>query len=411
MAIGETASRGVRVATASLAATLLAITGCTTALEPMEPGSFYRIAADRIGGAPGTILRSEQMAGAPAGTSAYRVLYRSTGLKDEPIAVSGIVVVPEGVVPDGGRPVIAWAHPTTGVANRCAPTLTPNVFKQIQGLPEMLALGYVVAATDYPGLGTPGTHPYLVGVSEGRAVLDSVRAARNLAEAQASGTFAVWGHSQGGQASLYAGQLARTYAPDLKLAGVAAAAPATDLAQLLRDDIGTKGGKVLTAYALWSWNRVYDAPLGPVLDPAAKPTVDAISADCIENLGEDLAVARLESRINTNFLHGDVTEIEPWKTLLAQNATGGAPAGAPVFLAQGTADETVRPQVTFQFAKSLCETGTPVRFDWLPGVNHDRAAAVSAPTAVEWMQGRIQGLAAPNDCRRLPPPPNVASSG
>jgi hypothetical protein len=35
-------------------------------------------------------------------------------------------------------------------------------------------------ATDYPGLGTPGVHAYLMGESEGRAVLDSVRAARNL---------------------------------------------------------------------------------------------------------------------------------------------------------------------------------------------------------------------------------------
>ena len=36
----------------------------------------------------------------------------------------------------------------------------------------MLDRGYVVAATDYPGLGTPEVHPYLVGTSEGHAVLE-----------------------------------------------------------------------------------------------------------------------------------------------------------------------------------------------------------------------------------------------
>ena len=66
----------------------------------------------------------------------------------------------------------------------------------------MLDRGYVVAATDYPGLGTPEVHPYLVGTSEARAVLDSVRAARAIPEAAAGARFAVWGRSQGGQAAL-----------------------------------------------------------------------------------------------------------------------------------------------------------------------------------------------------------------
>lgn len=406
-----TVSRRGRTGVAAAAVFVLAVAGCAGLVEPPGPGAFYQIPPDKISGTPGSVLRVEPLGNAPTGSSAYRILYSSKGLRDEPIAVSGVVVVPEGAVPQGGRPVIAWAHPTTGVAPRCAPSLSTNVFDRIMGLDDMLALGYVVAATDYPGLGTPGPHPYLVGISEGRAVLDSVRAARRIPQAQAGSTFAVWGHSQGGQASLFTGQLAAAYAPELKLAGVAAAAPATDIAQLLRDDLATKVGKILTAYALWSWTRVYDAPLGTVLDRAAQPTVDAIAAECIENLDQDLVVANQEKKINTNFLHGDVTEIEPWKSLLARNRTGQAPAGAPVFLAQGTADKIVRPQVTFQFAQALCKKGTPVRFDWLPGVSHHLAGKDSAPTAVEWMEARIQGIRAPNDCKRLPPEPKAAAGG
>jgi hypothetical protein len=138
------------------------------------------------------LLRQQHMSGAPLDATAYRVLYRSRGLNEEPIAVSGVVIIPGGPAPPGGRPIIAWAHPTSGVVPHCAPSLAIFFFQQVQGLREMVRRGYIVAATDYPGLGTAGPHPYLVGISEGRAVLDSVRAARNLAQDEAQKRFAVW---------------------------------------------------------------------------------------------------------------------------------------------------------------------------------------------------------------------------
>ena len=125
----------------------------------------------------------------------------------------------------------------------------------IWGLADMLARGYVVAATDYPGLGTPGVHPYLIGESEGRAVLDWVRAVRDLPNSGASGRFAVWGHSQGGHAALYTGEIAARYAPELKLVGVAAAAPATYLIELFDSDKSSPTGKELTAMTVWPWSR------------------------------------------------------------------------------------------------------------------------------------------------------------
>ena len=154
-----------------------------------------------------------------------RVLYRSEGLHGEPIVVSGVVIVPAGTPPPGGRPIVAWAHPTTGIVAACAPSLARVFFRSIQGLHELLAQGFVIAATDYPGLGTAGPHPYLVGISEGRAVLDSVRVARKIPGSGDGKIFAVWGHSQGGQAALFTGILAHDYAPELELVGVAEPLP------------------------------------------------------------------------------------------------------------------------------------------------------------------------------------------
>ena len=163
------------MAQALLAEALVALC-CLTALAASiaayaEP-EFYQASEQVIPGRPGTLIRQEPMRGAPLGAKAYRVLYRSTGLKGEPIAVSGVVIVPQGSAPAGGRPIVAWAHPTTGIVPRCAPSLAIFGFQQIQGLREMVRRGYLVTATDYPGLGTPGPHPYVVGRSEGRAVLE-----------------------------------------------------------------------------------------------------------------------------------------------------------------------------------------------------------------------------------------------
>ena len=209
------------------------------------------------------------MDGAPLGASAFRVLYRSTGLKGEPILVSGVVIVPQGAPPPGGRPIVAWAHPTSGIVPRCAPSLAIFLFQQIQGLRSMVARGYIVAATDYPGPRHAGAASLSRRRERGAAPCSTSCASRAICPAPAGPRILrLWGHSQGGQAVLFAGRLAPTYAPDLHLLGVAAAAPATDLATLMSDDINSVGGKNITAMTLWSWHRVYGAAARQCRRPA-----------------------------------------------------------------------------------------------------------------------------------------------
>jgi acetyl esterase/lipase len=369
-------------------------------LPASAQGSFYDASPQELAGRPGTIIRQEPLfVGLFVRADAFRVLYRSTGLKGEPIAVSGTIVVPSGPPPMGGRPVVAWAHPTSGIVPRCAPSLALFKFQQIQGLRDMIQRGYIVAATDYPGLGTPGPHPYLVGVSEGRAVLDSLRAARNLAGADAGSTVAVWGHSQGGQAVLYAGLLSKRYAPELHLVGVAAAAPATDLGTLLRDDMGTPGGKNLLAMTLWSWARVFKAPFDKVVLPAAQPIVDRLADECLESPVDIEPRADIGKELQKRFLRvKNLTSLEPWRSLLATNTIGALPRNIPVFLAQGEADNTVDPPVTQHYARQLCAAGSAVQVVMMPKVGHGLAARESAAAAVDWMSDRFAGKAPPTAC-------------
>jgi pimeloyl-ACP methyl ester carboxylesterase len=363
--------------------------------------SFYEASAREVAGPPGTLIRSEPMAFAPAGAQAYRVLYRSTGMHGEPIAVSGVIVVPPGPAPDGGRPIVAWAHPTTGVVPHCAPSLAIFVFQQMAGLRQLVEQGAVVAATDYPGLGTPGPHPYLVGDSEARAVIDSVRAARSLPGVGGGNSFAVWGHSQGGQASLYTGLIARSYAPELNLVGVAAAAPATSLVTLMSDDFKTSGGKNLTAMTLWSWARVYNAPIEKVVLPEAMPTVDHLADECIESIFDIMARRRTEKPLEQHFLSvPNIAAVEPWHSLAARNTPGPLPSRIPLFLAQGTTDDIVRPEVTRAYMQRQCRAGGKVTMMWVPGVGHGFVVRDSADAAVAWMMDRFAGKPAPSDCGR-----------
>ena len=362
---------------------------------------FYRAPRSEAAGAPGTLVRQEVIDGAPLGATAYRVLYRSSGLDNKPILVSGVVIVPPGDPPPGGRPIVAWAHPTSGIVPRCAPSLAIFLFEQIQGLRSFVRDGYVVAATDYPGLGTEGPHPYLVGTSEARAVIDSVRVAGSLPGADGGKKFVVWGHSQGGHAALFTGIIAKTYAPELDLLGVAAAAPATDLATLMNEDIDSVGGKNITAMTLWSWQRVFDANMDKVIDPRAKPAIDRLAQECIEGPFDLRSRQLTEQPLEQYFLTTKhPSDVEPWHTLLAENSPGALPPEIPVFLAQGTNDVIIHPDVTNAYEDKLCKGGSKVHMLSMPNIGHGRAAQVSTPAMLEWTSDRFTGTPAPDDCSR-----------
>jgi acetyl esterase/lipase len=348
---------------------------------------------------PGTLLSVQPLPGAPEGATAWRILYTSTGPSGAPIEVSGVVIIPAGPAPPDGRPIVAWAHPTTGIVEPCAPSLARVFFESVQGLRDMLDRGIIVTATDYPGLGTPEVHPYLVGISEGRAVLDSVRAARQIAGSGAGSRYAVWGHSQGGHAALFTGLLAQAYAPELQLVGVAAAAPATDLGTLMADDLGTGGGNNITAMTLWSWSRVYGAPMTQFVTPQAVPVINHLAQLCIERWFDMLIRRGPTLALEKSFLRVDnLTDIEPWRALLAENSPGPVPASIPVFIAQGTTDGLVRPAVTANYVQTLCRQGSKVRIVLVQNVGHAFIARDTAPDAIAWIASRFAGAPAPSDC-------------
>jgi len=392
--------------TGTVAGLLLALVGAAVSAaidraEPGAPGAFYAPPSPLPPGPPGTIIRSEIIDGFHAGATAYRVLYKSTGYDGKPAAVSGFIVVPGGAVPAGGRRVLAYTHGTVGVASSCAPSLVTREDQQplfVEGGGDFLTAGYVIAAADYQGLGTPGPHPYLVGGSEAMNELDIVRAARNLAAVHAGRDFAVWGHSQGGQAALFTGQLAARYSPELHLVGVAAGAPVPDLIDVLKVNVKTTIGKILTSMALTSWAKVYGANLDQILTPAARPIVANIARNCLYNQSQILGSLPGSLALRLSFAHTPPWDVQPWKTIAETNTPGGAPTGAPILLVQGSADAIVPADITERLQRRLCRRGQTVKLRLYPGVPHLTTGHVAAPDVLAWINDRFAARPPPTSC-------------
>jgi fermentation-respiration switch protein FrsA (DUF1100 family) len=228
--------------------------------------------------------------------------------------------------------------------------------------------------------------------------LDSVRAARNLTEAQAGTEFAVWGHSQGGHASLFTGQFAATYAPELDLVGVAAGAPVPDLVELFKFNQDTTIGKVLISMALQSWSQVFETSLDQIVTPAARLAVKRIARGCLYNPAQIAASAPSALILGLTFLSAPPWEVEPWKSIVADNDPGATPTGVPMLITQGTADPIVDPDVTRAFVDQLCSNGETVDLLLLDGVQHVDAGHVAAPDVAAWIAARFAGRPAPTVC-------------
>jgi uncharacterized membrane protein HdeD (DUF308 family) len=365
---------------------------------------FYD-APEAVPDRPGQLLRAEPYDGdLPEGLTATRMLYTTTADEGVPGLASAVVAVPREPT---GRPVplIAWAHGTVGVARACAPSLGPNAIST-EGMPSMNALarnGWGMVATDYIGQGTEGNFPYLVGQGEGRSVLDAVRAAHQVEGLDLAPETVIWGHSQGGHAALWAGQLAPTYAPDVDVVGIAALSAASDplaLAEIVTAHPGALGASLGISFVLAAYSRTYPDISLDDAHPAARTLVREAAARCTSEPGTILtiltgvAVSRDTPILATDPSTGAVGR------RLRENVPLG-PWPAPLFIGQGTDDEVIVARLQDDYVARLCAAGRPLRYEKYEGRNHMGVLEHDSPLNDEleqWTEDRLAGLPQENTC-------------
>ena len=366
---------------------------------------------DPLDATPGTLLRVEPLTFADPplsmdvdGGTAYRLLYVSAR-PDGSSAVSGAMVfLPDTPAPAQGRPVLAWAHGTVGMGDACAPSRDPQGTTDMAGwLEQSLALGWVVVATDYVGLGTPGPELYLVAQAEANDVVHSVQALRAWDLAEAGDRYAVYGHSQGGHSALWTGHLAAGIDPSLELVGVAAAAPAAMLPEIVSVQWETAAGWAIGPEALVGWQYIDPSlPIEGVLTQAGKDNAERLAVECIEPAALE---GYLRTDVGQNFFTVNPSDNPGWADLIAEQTPPPMPADMPVFIAQGTADDVVLPWPQAMLQEQWCQAGSTLTMEWLGGVNHVEAAIVAGPAAMVWIADRFAGRPAPRTCDVPPPVP------
>ena len=375
---------------------LLGVWGGCASTENGSTGDFYEPPSPLPSDVPGTLIRAEAMEPFAESTQAWRVLYVSTAVDGTPIAVSGMVAAPTGPAPEGGYDVVTWAHGLTGVSDSCAPSKGYRLGHDFYDVaPEIVAAGYVGVATDYEGLGTPGIHPYLVGPSEGRSVLDIVKAAQQLEEVGAGSRAVVWGYSQGGHSALFAGEIAPSWAPELEVLGVVTAAPGAELRTIVMS------GALLpdTRFVHWFLGLGFEAAyeelsIDDIFNSDAVTTIQGLLEEeaCIEEFN----AAGLE-------FAGPVyatspVELNDWVERLDESSPGYVRTEAPILLMQSQDDASVPLLLTNAFYKRLCDIGSEADYRVFEGLSHDETTGKNMPLMLEWTAARFAGEAATTTC-------------
>lgn len=390
---------GVRLLAAAVAATALAATGVVVQLDHPRPDAFYA-PPEEVPPEPGRLLAAEPFTRqVPDGASAWRILYTTTREDGIPAVASGLVVTPDDAA--GPTPVVAWAHGTTGWAPGCAPSVLDEPWESgaLFVLDDVLDRGWTVVATDYVGLGTASPHPYLIGQGEGRSVLDSVRAARALAGPELDGRTVVWGHSQGGHAALWTGILAPDYAPELEVDGVAALAPAADVAALVRVVEGSRLLTFFASYVAQAYSEVYDdVELDDYVRPGAQLVVREMAHRCLSERGIAVSVGQ-SLLLDRPVWHRDPTT-GPLGERLEQNVPTGR-VEAPLLVAQGAADTLVTAQAQRAWVEDRCAAGQRLDYRTYEGRDHLGLVAADSPAVADllaWTEARLAGEPAADTC-------------
>src|SRR5271155_1002028 len=335
---------------------------------------------------------------------AWTVLYQSTDQHGKPDWVTGTVVVPTTKWSGKGeRPVVTYGPGTQGLAHQCAPSLQMAEGTEYDGgaIIESLKKGYAVTVTDYQGYTNGAIPTYTAGKAEGQAVLDAVRAGRQVPGSgiSASAPVIVWGYSQGGQAASWAAELQASYAPDVKMVGLAAGGVPANL-QAIGEFDNASVGPAFGLDGLIGLSTAYpeEFPLASLSNTAGLEAAGKLLNECaIQSLAEFRGVNTDEYTIGhktTAQLEAEHPSIEK---VINEQTLGTKTVPVPVYHYHGLEDEFVPVTQDVELHQKWCELGVKDDFQLYPG-DHLLTDPTAIPTVIKWVEERFAGKTAPSTC-------------
>ncbi len=367
-----------------------------SSIQQSDLQPFYNTAGLSLKGEPGQIVRQEPLGATVEGGKGLRVLYRTQKADGSYTFSSGMVFIPDNANAGIPRPVVAWAHGTLGLGDACAPSRTANPVGNIAWVSTMLKKGWVVTATDYAGFGTAGTQGYLVGSAEAHDVLNSVRAARNITQARAGSTFAIWGHSQGGNSALFSAHETAAYAPELQLIGTVASAPAAELVPLLNEQYGTVADWVIGPLIATSWPAVNSSLSNTdVLSEDGLNNYQKIANHCIVRA---TIAGLIRNTFDQKFFSKNPIDVPAWRAMAEQQSAPLPEPNQPLLVVESKTDQVVLPDTTALYIQQACRADTNIATLWLDKASHQKIPDISANSVINWIGERFAGKANGSSC-------------
>jgi len=390
--------RFTQVSAALIVSTLL-VSPCTaqiavprksTGHPPTRISKFYDTPNPLSPGKPGELIRSTPTDdySLAADFSAFRILYHSRSGSGQDLAVSGVVLLPDGTPPKGGWPVIAWAHGFTGASRQCAPSLLRNLYYG-SFFSMYVSLGYAVVATDYAGLGTDFRNAVMDVPSNANDVINSIPAAR-AAVPQLGTRWVAMGPYLGANVTIGVAEMEGRIRDPNYLGGVAISGVA-DLNDVY-DRLSKEQSLRMLSLLAYGIKTVFpDFDVREMLTEKATPTYQQINEGC-GSVGKrvDLAPADLvkpgwkKNRFVTDFFE--------------RNLLGRTPAYGPLLVIVDEGDPAVPPSMTAPVVARMCKQGDRVQVSKFSDPGPGQVIGGSVRDQMSWIEARFAGRSAPSNC-------------
>ena len=397
-------------------------------IAPQDDPAFYEVPAgvDLAATAPGTVLRERELnyhvASLEIPVRVTQLLYATTNVHGQiepnvtsvmhpPVPASGNVISYQSFYDslnkiDNPSRIIAGGRSVGGLI----PTIESGLIT-----PALLA-GHRVVIAD-----TEGPEPqFAAGPAYGVATLDSLRAASHSTTAGVgdTGRIALMGYSGGAIASNWAAIELEKYAPELasRVVGVAQGGVFVDPIHNL--DYAGEGvlWAGVAAMALIGIAHSYHVDLDPYLNEYGKQVLhDSEHLSIIESLArypkvrwEELARPEYPTPADVPGFAEVIDSLDmgrgpvPHVPMLVTQGANGVIGLTPTHPEFGVGDGVMVTGDVRALASKYCAAGTPVLYREYPFFGHLGGGLAWLPEAIGWVEDRLHGAPAPQNCAEIP---------
>jgi acetyl esterase/lipase len=339
----------------------------------------------------------------------FIVYYRTADFDGTPVEAKSRLFVPI-LTEEAEQPVLVFGSGTTGIADRCAPSLEqPEVERwgyYRTNMASYAAQGIITIFPDYIGFNDRRrAQRYFSKAAEAHLLLDGARAVRaffaqrQFLAAPSDQVFTA-GYSQGGHAALAAADLRDEYAPDVPLRGAIGFAATNDVATLMRE------AAYYAPYIIYAYRAMYGFE---EIDPDAylqERWAETLTADIATKCVKEMELyypfdgRELFRPAFYEALHGGTLpeEYPSFHRRLEENLSGLSGHGVPVLMVQGGNDIIITTPAIRRYISRLCQTGAPVQFRLYEDARHRHTRPAGFRASVEWIRSIAAGEEPPNDC-------------